>query len=114
MLVSSNFRGPISSFFHGGIMHDKSLHSQALEIVGRYKKLEAELLDILQKIDEKKIFYELGYTSLFDYAVKGLGLSESVSYNFISVARKSKAAPALKIAIASGKLTVSKAAKITS
>src|SRR5947208_1705915 len=90
------------------------VHTRALEIVRQYKKVESELLDILQKIDETKVFLKLGYTSLFDYSVKALGLTESVAYGFISVARKSRAIPQLKEAISRGDLTVSKATKITS
>jgi 5-methylcytosine-specific restriction endonuclease McrA len=91
----------------------QTLHSQALSIAARFHKAESELIDILQKIDDQKIFMKLGYSSLFDYAVRALKLSEANAYNFITIARKSKTIPELKIAIASGELTVSKARKIT-
>jgi hypothetical protein len=92
---------------------DKALHKRALDIAQRFKRDEIDLVDILQKIEDKKTFLRLGFTSCFDYAVKALGLSENVAYNFINVARKSKQVPELKKEIQNGNLSVSKAKKIT-
>jgi hypothetical protein len=58
-------------------------------------------------------FFSLGYTSLFQYVVQSLELSESVAANFITVSRKAKEFPALQSAINEGKITVSKARKVT-
>ena len=79
-----------------------ALHRRALEIVARYKKTEAELLSVLQEIEKEKVFLRLGYASMFDYAVRALGLPEGTAYGFINVARKAKEVPELKAAIASG------------
>ena len=68
----------------------KLLHKKAIECAKRYLKAEAELLDVLQKIDDKKVFREMGYASLFSYTVEVLRLSESQAYSFIGVARKAK------------------------
>ena len=91
----------------------EAIHKNAMEIACQFRRAESALIDILQLIDEKKIFYTQGFTSLFDYSVKALKLSESSASNFIVVARKSKTIPELKRAIATGDLTVSKARKIT-
>lgn len=90
------------------------LHIQALEAAKRFKKTEADLVEIFQKIEDEKVFLKLGYSSLFDYGVKALGLSEANTYAFIQVARKSREVPALKEAIQDGKLTLSKATRLTS
>jgi len=89
------------------------LHQKALEIAGRFRKCEFELLEILQKMDQKKGFIQLGYSSLFVYAVEALKLSEANASNFIAVARKAREIPALKSEIEKGTITVSKARKIT-
>ena len=89
------------------------LHERAVEIAGRFHRAESELIDILQKIDDQKLYFDMGFTSLFDYSVKALKLSEANAYNFITVARKSKSVPELKEAIAAGLINVSKARKIT-
>ena len=95
------------------MMNFEVLHKRAVEIAERFHKVEIELIDILQAIDERRVFVNYGYSSLFDYATKALKLSESNAYNFITVARKAKAVPELKAAIHQGEITVSKARKLT-
>jgi len=90
-----------------------NLHEQALQLAKIYKKTEIELVDVLQKIDLEKLFLKLGYTSLFEYCLKALGLPEGTCYNFINVARKAREFPELKQALQSGEILVSKARKIT-
>ena len=94
-------------------MNKEILHQRALEIVGRYAGAEADLLEILQQLDAHKVYREHECPSLFVYAVKILRLSESTAYNFITVARKAREVPELKMQIAAGELSVAKARKIT-
>ncbi len=89
------------------------IHQRALGIVERYKRVEAELLDILQQADEYRVYYLFECKNLHEYAMNILKLSESVAFNFITVARKAKEVPELKVIIESGALSVSKARKIT-
>jgi hypothetical protein len=90
------------------------IHKKALEVAGRFKQAEADLILVLQEVDSARVFIELGFTSLFSYCVEALGLSESTTSNFISVARKAREIPVLQAAIQGGDLPVSKARKITS
>ncbi len=89
-------------------------HKLALEAAKKFKRAEAELLDVIIKIDEHRVFVAMGYSSLFTYCVSALGLTEGVAYNFVNVARKSKEVPELKNSIVKGMLSVTKARKITS
>ncbi len=57
------------------------LHNKALELAKDFKRIEIELVEIIQKIDAAKIFRKLGFASLYEYVNQGLGLSESVSYS---------------------------------
>jgi hypothetical protein len=93
---------------------DQSLHKRAIELARTHRNIEAELIAIIQCIDEKKIFKKLGYSSLFMYALRELDLTESLAYSFSSVARKAKSAPALQEAIATKTLSVAKASRIVS
>jgi hypothetical protein len=90
------------------------IHSRALEVSRRYQCAEAELIEVLQLVDQHKIFIGKGYSSLFAYVVQSLGLSESIAYNLITVSRKAKEIPELKEAIQSGVVTLSNARRITS
>ncbi|MFL5813639.1 MAG: HNH endonuclease [Bdellovibrionia bacterium] len=66
----------------------------------------------MQEIDIYKAYRDLGYKSLFEYATQGLRLSESVSYNLITIARKSKEVPQLQKMIRKQEITVSNARMI--
>lgn len=90
------------------------LHQRALELVRQHQRVEAELISVLRAIDDMKLYREHGATSLFAYATKILGLSESVAWNFITVSRATKKSPILRHAIETGVLSVSKARRITS
>jgi 5-methylcytosine-specific restriction endonuclease McrA len=89
-----------------------TLHERAVSVSTQYRNCEAELISILQEIETRRAYLHLGATSLYDYCVQILRLSESTSYNMITVARKAREIPALKAAIVSGELSVSKARKI--
>jgi hypothetical protein len=91
----------------------QEIHQRALTAAQSFKKAEADLIAILQEVESSRTFFKLGYTSLFQYVVQSLQLSESVAANFVTVARKAKEFPALQRAIDQGDLTVSKARKVT-
>ncbi len=88
------------------------LHQRALLAAKKFREAEGELLTVLQLIDQEKIFLGMGYSSLFKYAVEGLGLSEANAYNFIHVARKAVEIPELKENVVLGRITLSNARKI--
>jgi hypothetical protein len=76
----------------------------AREFTRKFKRAEAGLISILQEVEESRLFLDLGITSLFQYAVKSLGLSEDVAFNFITVSRKAKQMPILQEAILENRL----------
>lgn len=93
--------------------HIETLHAEALRAAGRYNQAEADLIEILQRADRERIYLHFNYKSLFEYVVQCLRLAEGTAYNLITVSRKAVEVPALKEAIQAGKLTVSKARKMT-
>ncbi len=95
-------------------MNFQKLHEKALMIAKKYRGLEVELLEILEELDRTKAFYKLGYSSLFDYATNALNFSQDVSYIYIRIARKSREVPQLKEEIKRGRISISKAKKISS
>ena len=92
----------------------QTLHERALGLSREFRKLESELILVLQEIDQLKLHKRLGYSSLFTYTVGALGLSESTAYSFISVARKAQEVPELKEAILTQQLSVAKASRLVS
>ncbi len=95
-------------------MNHELLHEKAISHAKTFHKAEADLIDVLQEVDAAKIFLNYHCTSLFEYCLKHLKLSEANTSSFICVARKSKEIPALKEAIRKQEITVSKARRITS
>jgi hypothetical protein len=89
-------------------------HERALTAARSYQKAEAELVLALQAVEKSREFVDLGYSSMFTYAVRELGLSESVAYSAIGVARKARVVPALHAKMAAGAISLSKAKKIAS
>lgn len=93
---------------------EQSLHQQAIHLAREHRRVEWEIIRVMQEIDRKKMHKKFGCTSLFKYSVDGLGLSEAIAYSLISVARKSIEVPALKQAIEHGVLSANKASRIVS
>ena len=91
-----------------------SLHKRAVSLSRVHRRVESRLVATLGEIERTGLWRRLACTSPFNYAVSMLGLSESVAYAFIAVARKAVLVPALGEAVAERKLTVSAAARIVS
>ena len=87
------------------------IHKKALEVATRFKQADGRFYSVLQEVEVQRVFVDLGYTSLFNYCVYALGLSESVASDFVTVARKARDVPVLQAAIQAGDLSVSKARK---
>jgi hypothetical protein len=88
------------------------LHTRALEVSTRYKRAEAELLEVLDQVDRKRVFLQFGASSLYSYCVEILKLSESVTYNLIAVMRKSREIPELREQSMQGTITLSNARRV--
>ena len=89
------------------------IHEKALAAAHRFHRAEADLISALQEVEENLTFLEFKCSSLFQYGLRVLRLSENVTSNFIAVMRAARRVPELKAAIQSEKLSVSKARKIT-
>lgn len=90
------------------------IHQQAVSIARQYKRSELELMQAISEVDKARVYRELGYTSLFAYCTKALGLSESSAYAMIAVERKAKEVPELDKAIKLGEISVSQSKRILS
>jgi hypothetical protein len=91
----------------------KQLHSEMLALSRRHRELEHRIIEGLRVVDREKLFQSFGLPSLFTYCVRALGFTESVSYAFIAVMRKSALVPELATALGAGEITVAKASRIT-
>ena len=77
----------------------QELHREALQRVKHFNQSTVRLVEILNEIETKRAYLNWGYSSLWNYVLFGLNLSESQAHQFISVSRKSREIPELKRAI---------------
>ncbi|MBW7877430.1 MAG: HNH endonuclease [Candidatus Cloacimonetes bacterium] len=85
------------------------IHQKLVLAVKSLRKNEAQILELIGLADQTRDFLMLmQYPSLFSYCVKGIGLTEAETCNFLALHKKSKEIPALTEAIQSGEVSVSK------
>ena len=94
------------------VLIQERIHEKALEISTRYKRDESDLIDILEQVDTHQVYLHFQCSSLFQYGVERLKLSENVVYNLIAVMRKARVIPELKEAVREGKIHLSNAKRI--
>jgi len=53
-------------------MTTRELHAEALGLAKVYRETDAKLLAVLSEMQEKRSFYELGYTGIWEYCFTAL------------------------------------------
>ena len=71
-------------------LSSSDLRSATRELVRRSHCVEAELLVHLGEIDERKLYLDWSFSSMFAFCVGELGFSEDVACNRINVARAAR------------------------
>lgn len=92
---------------------DKQLLNDTKNLASYERKITAQLLHHLKEIEARKLFSEIGHSSLFTYMTKELGFSESSAYRRINAARLLKDIPELEKKIEDGDLTLSNLSKVS-
>jgi len=85
-------------------LEDEALLQRLCELLSQDRTLEAELLAHLGEVDHRKLYRERAFSSMFQYCVGELHLSESVAYKRITVARAAREYPVLLTKVARGEL----------
>ena len=80
------------------------LLSATRELVRKSYGVEAELLRHLGEIDDRKLYLDCAYPSMFAFCIGELGFSEDAAYNRITVARVGRRIPAVVEAARSGQV----------
>jgi hypothetical protein len=94
--------------------YKKETHERAIVTGREFKRIESDVILILQKVEELRIFLDLGKSSLHQYAVEVMKLSDNVASNYILSARKCTMIPVLQEAIKDGSVSVSNVRKAAS
>ena len=80
------------------------LRSATRELVRSSHVVEAELLVHLGEIDERKLYLDWSFSSMFAFCIGELGFSEDVACNRINVARAARRMPVIREVVRSGQV----------
>jgi hypothetical protein len=85
---------------------DKVLIEDTKILVLKEREVLVKLLHHVKEIDNRKLYSDLGFSSLFTYLTKGLGYSESAAGRRIQAARLLKSHPEIEAKIEKGSLNL--------
>jgi 5-methylcytosine-specific restriction endonuclease McrA len=86
---------------------DRELLCDVATLVGSHRELTAKLVAHLAEIEERGLELLSGYSSMFDFCQKKLGMSEAEAFRRILAARLSRRFPLVLPLLASGSVTLS-------
>jgi 5-methylcytosine-specific restriction endonuclease McrA len=89
------------------ILSNTELLKLAIEKSQGERELSLEVIKLLREVESRRLFLELGFGSMFDYATKELGYEESAANRRISASRLIREIPEAEEKIREGKLTLS-------
>ncbi len=87
-------------------------HEQLLCALAELRRAERSALLCFAEIQERKLYRELGYSSMLLYAQEALGFSRSKTFQFLRLAESFDRLPKLKRAVAKGELSWTKAREV--
>ena len=93
-------------------LSNKELLSQTKSLVQKERNLHIRILHHLREINSRKLYFEMGFSSLFDYTVRELGYSEGAAYRRIKAMKLCQDLPETENQLQSGKLSLSAASQL--
>jgi hypothetical protein len=85
-------------------LSSSDLLSATQELVHKSRGVDAELLVHLGEIDERKLYLDRAFSSMFAFCVGELGFSEDAAYNRIHLARAARRLPVILEVVRSGQV----------
>ena len=87
-------------------LSDEELLKRAESLASEVRERTADLIESLTEIDRRKLFRGFSYTSLFEYCVYKLRMSDAAAYRRIRAARAIQAYPSAGALLRAGKITL--------
>ena len=84
------------------------------QMVSEERRLLTEILHHLKEVEDRRLFLERGYPTLFTFATECLGYSEAAAQRRIQAMRLMKDVPQIEAKIKTGKLSLSVASQVQS
>ena len=95
-------------------MTNHELGQKLSVLIRKERKITNEILELISLALERRSYLELGFSSMFDWLVKGFGYSSSAAYRRIEAARLLKAVPEASQKLEDGRVNLSTLAKAQS
>lgn len=95
-------------------LKDQELLTRTKQLVQQERLLLTQVLHHLREVERRKLFCDLGYQSLFEYAIKELHYSEGQAGRRIQAMRLIKELPEVEEKIKTGALSLSNIAQAQS
>ncbi|MDX1386184.1 MAG: hypothetical protein R3257_01245, partial [bacterium] len=89
-----------------------NLISDLHDLVTRERELTTQILHYLKEIEERKLYLEMGFSSLFAFLTEEMGYSEGAAQRRIQAMRLIKDIPEIEKKIESGKISLSVASQV--
>lgn len=86
---------------------DKVLLADTKRLAGKEREITLQILHHLKEIERRRLYSELGFNSIFDYAIIELGYSNGSASRRIQAARSLKELPSLERKVLTGELNLS-------
>jgi hypothetical protein len=102
-----------TAVFRPEVLSDDALLARVEELVGRGRRVEAELVWHLAEMDARKLYLREACSSMHVYATSRLHLSDAEAYLRITVARVSRRFPLVLRMLADGRLHLSAIARLS-
>src|SRR6185436_20040001 len=88
-------------------LSNQELMSHVAKLVGSHRELTARVVAHLGEIEERRLHLQAGFSSMFEFCQKKLGLSEAESFRRILAARLGRRFPVVHSLLASGAIHLS-------
>ena len=93
-------------------LSDDRLLERTKELSGIEHHLEVVVIDHLREIQKRRLYLRLGFSSLFDYAVRELGYSDAAAWRRIKVMRLCTEVDGVRERLQDGSMTLNAAAQL--
>jgi hypothetical protein len=88
-------------------LDDEALLASLRSLIQSHRRVTSDIIAHLGEVDERRVHVARGYSSLFEYCMKELGLSEDEAYRRIEVARMARQFPAMLDLLQAGRVSLS-------
>ncbi len=94
------------------IQSARNAHEKLVILLEKMRKYEQSALLVFSEILHQKLYEQLGYSSMHNYATDALKIPRSTAFHYISLTKKLEALPETRKAVESGELGWTKAKEV--